>query len=357
MKKQKQLVTAGFVLCSFMLPLRASAANFDQLYVFGDSLSDTGNVFNISGGLVDPTKAFNPDPPFFQGRFSNGPVWVDYVGEQLGLTPTLFTNLSSTTPPTQGINYAFGGSNSGLDNAFVPGIPGVLAQVGLFTQGLQANKQTADPNALYTIWGGANDYLFGNVTDPNQIVKNISDSVTLLAQAGAKNIVVFNLPDLGKTPDASANGISSQLTALSTSYNTLLATTLGNLSLIPGVNIIPVDINSLFNQLITSPGEFGFTNVTTPCVIGDLNSISAGTFTVCNNPNDYLFYDAVHPTTNAQKLIAEATLSAIEAKSVPEPSAALGVLAFGALGAAGVLKRKQKQSGLTLVSRVVVEQL
>ena len=268
------------------------------------------------------------------------PFWVLVAW----LTPTLVTNLSSTTPPTQGINYAFGGSNSGLDNAFTPGLPGVLAQVGSFTQGLQANKQTADPNALYTIWGGANDYLFGNITDPNQVAKNISDSVTLLAQAGAKNIAVFNLPDLGKTPYASANGISSQLTDLSASYNAILATTLGNLSLIPGVNIIPIDINSLFNQVIASPGEFGFTNVTTPCVIGDLNSVRAGDYTVCNNPNDYLFYDAVHPTTNAQKLIAETVLSAIEPKSVPEPSAALGVLAFGALGTAGVLKKSKVKS-------------
>lgn len=343
---KKQLLGAGFVLFSFMSPLKASATNFDKLYVFGDSLSDTGNIFNVSGGQINPTQAFNPDPPYYKGRFSNGPVWVDYAGNQLGLTPTLITNPSTTTIPNQGINYAFGGSNSGLDNAFVPNVPGVLAQVGLFTQSLQANKQTADPNAIYAVWGGANDFLFGNGANVNQTVKNISDSVALLASAGAKNIVVFNLPDLGKIPYASVNGTSSQLTALSTSFNTTLATTLGNLSLIPGVNIIPVDINSLFNQVIASPGEFGFKNVTTPCVIGDANSIRAGNYTVCSNPNDYLFYDAVHPTTNAQKLVAQAALSAIQAKSVPESGSPLAVLAFGALGTVGVLKQRQKQSVL-----------
>ncbi|MBR8835971.1 MAG: PEP-CTERM sorting domain-containing protein [Stigonema ocellatum SAG 48.90 = DSM 106950] len=339
---KKEILAAGCLLFSFMLPLRASAANFDKFYVFGDSLSDTGNTFSASGGLVDPTKAIPSNPPFFQGRFSNDLVWVDYVGEQLGLTPTLVTNISSATPPTQGVNYAFGGSNSGLDNSFIPGVPGVLAQVGLFTQGLQANNQKADPNALYAIWGGGNDYLFGNVTDANQIVKNLSDSVMLLAEAGAKNILVFNLPDLGKLPYASANGISGELSAESTSYNATLAETLGNLSSIPSVNIIPVDINSLFNRVIASPEEFGFKNVATPCVIGDLNSIRAGNFTKCSNPNDYLFFDAVHPTTNAEKLVAQTVLSSIQAKSVPEPSSALGVLILSALGAAGVLKRKQK---------------
>lgn len=71
---KKALTTAGFVLFSFMLPCKAMASNFSQFYVFGDSLSDTGNVFNASGGLIPP------DPPYSQGRFSNGDIWVDFVG-------------------------------------------------------------------------------------------------------------------------------------------------------------------------------------------------------------------------------------------------------------------------------------
>jgi len=308
---KKELVAAGFVLFSLMLPFRAKAANFDKFYVFGDSLSDTGNSFNVTGGLVNPTTAIPPNPPYFQGRFSNDLIWVDYLGNQLGLTPTLFTALpgGTTTIPTEGINFAFGGANSGQGNAVIPNasLPGVLEQVGLFTQPLLASHQKADPNALYAVWGGGNDYLFGNAPNPNQIVQNLLDAVTILAQAGAKNILVFNLPDLGKIPYADEYGISSELTTLSTSHNATLAASLKNLSLSSSVNIIPVDVYTLFNQVLANPAEFGFKNITASCVIGDFQNI----ISVCNNPQDFLFFDAVHPTTGAQRLIVAAALSAI----------------------------------------------
>ena len=337
---KQQLVAAGFVLFSCILPFKASAA-VDELYVFGDSLSDTGNVFNISGGKVQPSIAFPPDPPYFQGRFSNDRGFVDYLGSDLGLTPTLFTALpqNTTTIPSQGINFAFGGSDSGLGNAFIPSAPGLLAQVGLFTQRLQANNQKADPKALYSVWAGGVDYLFSGITDPKQTVNNILSSVTLLAQAGAKNILVFNQPDLGKIPYASNTGASSQLTALSTSHNALLADALNQFSAAnPSVNIIRLDVNSLFNQAIATPEQFGFKNATASCVIGDFQTITS----VCNDPNDFLFFDAVHPTTNGYKLVADAALSAIQAKSVPESSTIFGILAFGAVGAVGFLKRSTK---------------
>ncbi|MHC5725840.1 MAG: SGNH/GDSL hydrolase family protein, partial [Nostoc sp.] len=82
---KKQAIAAGFVLFSFMLPTKASAASFDQLYVFGDSLSDTGNIYNATG------KTYPQSPPYFDGRFSDGPIWIDYLGDQLGLKPTLLT--------------------------------------------------------------------------------------------------------------------------------------------------------------------------------------------------------------------------------------------------------------------------
>jgi phospholipase/lecithinase/hemolysin len=165
---KKALTAAGFVLFSFMLPCKAIASNFSQFYVFGDSLSDTGNVFAATGGLVNPATAIPPSPPYAPGRFSNSDIWVDFVGDEIGLTPTTFIPPQASIP-TEGVNFAVGGSSSGLDNALVPesGLPGILAQVNLFTQSLQANNQQADPNALYTVWGGANDYLFGGVTDPN----------------------------------------------------------------------------------------------------------------------------------------------------------------------------------------------
>lgn len=291
----KQLATGLFIF-SFMLPLKAVASpKIEQIYTFGDSLSDVGNVFNA-------TKQSNnvgfPPAPYFKGRFSNGPVWVEYLAKSLKLNPVPYTTL----PPTafsspNGINYAFGGSSSGLNNATFPTapFPGTLAQVNLFTGGLAANQQAANPKALYIVWAGANDYLFGNVTNPQQPVANISNAINKLAAAGAKNIMVLNLGDLGKLPGTRSTQFSPQLTTLTNAHNLALSRTVTDLKrTLPSVNIMPVDVNTLVSTAVKYPGVFGFKNVTEACLKNN---------TVCATPNQYLFWDDFHPTTSAHRQI------------------------------------------------------
>jgi phospholipase/lecithinase/hemolysin len=223
---KKQAVAAGFVLFCFMLPTKVLAASFNQLYVFGDSLSDPGNVYNAT------LQTFPPSPPYFEGRFSDGPLWVDYLGDQLGLKPTLLTTIPST-PPTQGINFAFGGASSGFGNAVVPNpsLPGVLQQVLGFAGTLQANNQTANPDALYTLWGAGNDFLFLNPEDSTTPISNISLALNTLVGAGAKNILVFNLSDLGQIPAATIDDRNPATLSKSTNeFNLGLATTVNALS-------------------------------------------------------------------------------------------------------------------------------
>ncbi|MBD2535674.1 SGNH/GDSL hydrolase family protein [Nostoc flagelliforme FACHB-838] len=334
---KKQAVAVGFVLFSFMLPTKASAVNFDQLYVFGDSLSDTGNIYNATG------KTYPVSPPNFEGRFSDGPLWVDYVGNQLGLKPTLLTDIDfATIPPTpiptQGINFAFGGSSSGLGNAVVSNsnLPGLLKQVLGFAATMQANNQTVDPDALYTLWGGANDFFFLNSEDSSTPISNISLALNTLVGVGAKNILVFNLPDLGQLPAAKINNRNPTTLSKSTNeFNLGLAETVSALSQNQNLNIISIDTYSLFNQA----SALGFTNVTESCLSRP---------DICNPGNNkFLIWDGFHPTTAGHKVIADAALAAIEAKSVPESSSNLGILALGAFGAIGVLKRQQKRSVLT----------
>jgi len=325
---KKQAVAAGFVLFCFMLPTKVLAASFNQLYVFGDSLSDPGNVYNAT------LQTFPPSPPYFEGRFSDGPLWVDYLGDQLGLKPTLLTTIPST-PPTQGINFAFGGASSGFGNAVVPNpsLPGVLQQVLGFAGTLQANNQTANPDALYTLWGGGNDFLFLNPEDSTTPISNISLALNTLVGVGAKNILLFNLPDLAQLPAAKIDDRNPTTLSESTSeFNLGLATTVSALSQNPNLNIISVDTYSLFNQA----SALGFTNVTESCL---------SRLDICNPGNNkFLVWDGFHPTTAAHKVIADAALAAIEAKSVPEPAINLGILALGAFGAVGILKRQQKRS-------------
>ncbi|MBW4560232.1 MAG: SGNH/GDSL hydrolase family protein [Mojavia pulchra JT2-VF2] len=352
---KKEFVAAGFVIFTFMLPLKATAAQFSGIYVFGDSLSDTGNIYNALG------ETYPPSPPYFEGRFSNGQIWVDYLADQLKLKTTLvtdlvpdldFTKLPNTTLPTQGVNFAFGGASSGLGNAVFPnsGLPGVQAQVQGFAANLQAKNQMADPDALYTVWGGANDFIFTNPQDSTTPLNNISQALNTLTGAGAKNILVFNLPDLSKIPfeQSQPQEVRDTLQQSVNTYNSALKQTLDDLSNNPNLNIISVDVNSLFEEATTSPDTFGFTNVTDPC----LKLTSPTTYITCPNPDKYLFWDDVHPTTATHKVIADRALAAINAKSVPEPSTALGTLAIGAWGAASVLKRKRKQPLVTTASLV-----
>lgn len=194
--------------------------------------------------------------------------------------------------------------------------------------------------------GGANDYLFGDVTNPNQAVNqtvsNLTNAITSLADAGAKNIAVFNLPDLGQIPVSIAQGdqISTGLTQITQGHNTALDQALDVLSANSDVNIIRVDINSLFNEVASNPGEFGFTqDPNVPCLIGVIGNFTS----VCDNPNEFISFDGFHPTSRSHRLVANEVLSAINHKTVPESSTVLSTIAVGAIGTAGVLKRKRKK--------------
>ncbi len=340
---KKQLVVAGFILFSITLPLKASAATFTKLFVFGDSLSDPGNVFNATKALGDPTKVLPPSPPYFDGRFSNGLVWSEYFGNELGLTSAPVTTLGSQ-PPNDGVNFAFGGSTTGENNAIAPDVPtGILTQVDLFTEPLERFNQKADPNALYAIWGGANDYLFGNNQGPAVPIANLTNAIKSLADVGAKNIMVFNLPDLGQLPSTSMSPISAGLSTLTTLHNSGLSSTLTGFQQ-TGLNIIPVDVNSLVREIQANPGKYGFQDATKSCLVGDFSAIAAGTATLCSNPDDFAFFDGVHPSTRVHQLIAQAALSKINysATSVPEPSVGIGLFALSAIGVRTLKRKNQK---------------
>jgi phospholipase/lecithinase/hemolysin len=317
---KKQILATGVFILSLIFPLKVSAQNNDEIYVFGDSLSDIGNVFNTTGGIIPP------NPTYFNGRFSNGPVWVEYLASDLGLE----LNLNN--------NFAYGGATTGSKNIGIASLPGLQQQINSFTSANQA----ANPNALYVIWAGVNDYVdyfFGDIPNPNQAVNNLSVAVTSLAAIGAKNFLVVNLPDLGKFPVTGGNNQdSSLLSTFTNEHNSSLSANLNFLSeeLSPNINIIPLDVNSLFNRIIADPGEFGFTNVTESC-IGDLSvvSINVPKQPVACVPDKFLFWDQIHPTTAAHQLIGELAFSAVKPVPVSEPSDVLGMLSLAILGAVG----------------------
>jgi outer membrane lipase/esterase len=290
----KQISVVTVALSSWLLPISALAQQIDGVTTFGDSLSDNGNAFTAAGGTVPPS------PPYFNGRFSNGPVWVENVVSGF--------NLSATSN-----NFAFGGATTGTGNTSSTTtitLPGLTTELDRF---LQATP-TVDPNRLFVVWAGSNDYLGGGQTNPAISVGNLSTAVQRLTSAGATKLVVANLPDLGKIPAGSATPAQSAgFTQLSAGHNRLLSASLQTFARNnPNVSITPIDMAALFNATTTNPGRFGFTNVTQPC-------LNPATGAVCPTPDTFLFWDTFHPTAAAHRLIGAYALDTLRAPQTIAP--------------------------------------
>lgn len=310
-RSRRAVSLVGALLIAFTT---SQAWGYTALYVFGDSLSDTGNVYANTGAI--------PLAPYVGGRFSNGPVWVE----------TLATNLGLAANPALlgGTNFAFGGAPTGAP--YTSSSPTLATQVsGLY---LPAVGGVADPNALYVVWGGGNDVrAIGQGSHPPSTiassVSNVAAIITTLAGAGAQNFLVPNLPDIGLTPEAIAGGPAAVAGAsfLSTTFNAGLASALAGLEAGLGINIIEVDVYAFLNNTIANAGAYGITNTTGRCFSGVTGVGGPGT--VCANPNEYIFWDGIHPTAAAHALLGEFATATV----IPVPPAAiLLVSAFAALG-------------------------
>jgi len=239
-------------------PAWAAQPKYKTFYVFGDSLSDTGNDLILTklqkiNPPIPPSES--PQHTYFKGRFSNGPVAVEYLWDllekkQKPLIPFLSVkNIASS----EAISFAFGGSKSGYLNQ-MPGeiyVPGTLGQVDLFSKALKGKKPRAD--SLFVIWAGANDYLLGEPAQPIEVVENISKAIEILHSLGARNFLIPNLPDLGLTPLAQQNQLGEQFLALTQAHNALLAQALDQLvSRLPEINVTVVDLFAVSQALLDS---------------------------------------------------------------------------------------------------------
>jgi outer membrane lipase/esterase len=279
------------VLPLLLTPVASAAPTYDAIYVFGDSYCDVGNIY------LATSHAIPPSPPYYAGRFSNGPIWVEHVASALGLP--MLPSLAG------GTDYAVGGSEvTAVVNTAEGMIPSVPEQVEGY---LQAHAGHADPNALYILEGGGNDILNATGGSPEalglKIAAGLAGSELLLRQAGAKNFVIPDLFNVALLPDAQANaGFALQATQATNQA-------LGNLllleQLLEGVKITRIDVFSLLQSVSTDATHFGFTNITTPCV-------NATTYAVCADPDHTLFWDGEHPTEFGHAFFAvllEAALS------------------------------------------------
>jgi outer membrane lipase/esterase len=293
----------------------AQTARAGSLTAFGDSLSDNGNLY----ALIH----YPPSPPYYQGHFSNGDVWVQYLP---GLTGLSFT---------PGNDYAYGGAFTGNltingvnygTSLVAPSFPGVTTEIATFTaQG--GHFGTSD---VVTLWAGANNYFeYLNVALANPgtgaalVASGVPTTITQLTadahaliSLGAQTLIVPNIPNLGVTPSYNTNAANA---ALANSFSTLhdqeLPGAMAALHNATGANIIVLNTQQLLTNVIANPAFYGFSNVTDECLTTP-SCVSASQAT----QDTYLFWDDVHPTTHAQYIIAEyaaQSLRGFQSLSVP----------------------------------------
>lgn len=253
-------------------------SRFSDIYVFGDSLSDVGNIDAMTFGL-------RPGSDYFDGRFSNGRVYAELLADKLGLGQLEHSSAG-------GNNFAFGGGRTSGTSFF---------EGGLFIRDLDdqiddfLDSRAIDPDALHVVLAGANDFVLGEEANPSTPATRVQNEIGRLIGAGVKNLLSINLPLLGRTPRFVQD--AAVMNTRSREFNTLLDGALDAATARhPSVTIFRVDLAELFEQVIALPSAYGFSNVTT-------EGLKA------TDPTGHLFWDDVHPTTQAHELLSEAALA------------------------------------------------
>ena len=304
---QKLIKPISTAVLAFGLSTSVQAATYNDIYVFGDSLSDTGNFFAATS---------LPPSPYFNGRITNGQAWIEYLYEAYELTYTQDNNYAWAGARTDDTNMMdtivrFSGGNA----------LGLSEQVDSY---LATNA--IDTDSLYIVWAGPNDYL-KDVTGTNPtalaqpgeyIIDDIEQQVTTsvsnivaaldkLSEAGATQILVMGMADTGATPNVAELGLTTEITAVSIAFNTALQSAIDALS----YDVLFFDVYTLNVTAAANPESYGLTNTTDACFT--VQSIFS--FNTCDNPDEYLSWDGTHPTTVIHEIIASNLYTFLEENS------------------------------------------
>jgi len=336
----------GWIAAMSLAVPGVAMASFSNLYVFGDSLSDNGNLYHWSGN-PNPVTGGTPipiAPPYSPGRFQDGASYSEVLWDQLRQTGHLAQTGSLTPSMIGGTNYAVGGARSRYHNFDLQpgGLPptadpstfrsfSLIGQVEQYQANLTGS--VADAKALYVVWGGANDiqdvltvastpgYGPGPAQDRlTQAVGDVAQAIASLVGLGAREVLVPLVPDLGVVPAVGGRGAAAAAagTYYSDQFNSALDAALASLGAVPGLHLIRYDAFSASQEIASNPGAFGLTDVRNPC----LKNFYVGSkldpnqpVTVCQNASEHMFWDIVHPSQRTHEILAQGMLSA-----VPEPA-------------------------------------
>jgi phospholipase/lecithinase/hemolysin len=281
--------------------------DYTTIVVFGDSLSDTGNVADLSEGKYG-VRIPGPYADYTDGRFTDGAdteppagkyfgVWIEQLAATFPSRPVVKASLDG------GTDYAYGFAFTGKGTSVFTFGPSDSLSVTVNNIGQQITDYLAthpkiDDKTLFVVWGGANDLL--NATTKDEVIEAGIDqtlNIQRLIDAGATRLLVPNLPPLGLVPRLNGSPTTSvPATEATELYNKVLA---GGLALLRDlackkhVELAQLDVFALFDRIVAAPGKFELANVT---------DSSQG---IAVDPDTYLFWDGLHPTTHGHNILAE----------------------------------------------------
>jgi phospholipase/lecithinase/hemolysin len=310
-------VIAAALLCAAALPALADIGS-NRFIVFGDSLSDPGNFYYHYGQVSLAPFAPVPDAPYAIGghHFSNGATWI----ERLSLE---YDSVASGRPalarPGVNTNYAVGRARA---RANAPEFPDydLSTQVRLF---LGDAHGSAPARATYVVWIGANDIddaLGALQVDPtgatstailNGALTAVAGNIQALWAAGARTFLIPNMPDFAVTPALQMLGPQAMQAGrqLSAGYNAGLAQALQQLQALPGIRFVNLDVYRLLDGVAANPAGYGIGDAQAPCL-----QFFVVTDAICADPDQHLFWDAIHPTAAGHEIVEEAAEHALRAQ-------------------------------------------
>ena len=321
-------------LLFFLVVFAASEARsetYSKIFAFGDSLSDLGNTYNALGGTGSDEAIYyevgytSQPGRYDNGRWSNGMVWVEHVNAALNL-PTLRRNDGIQDILTH-TNFAFGGSESGSGHLDFGLLPNLLTQI---QSAIDLSLGSVPQDALFSVWSGGNDVI--NYIGDNQpntpagidaltttMAGNISTGIINLYNAGARHLIVPNLPALGDKPSFVNTANQAFANDIVASYNPKLAAAIAAFGTAhPDATVTGWDVYTQFQDMLSNPGSYGFTN-TEVAALNNTTEPYPGV--VVANPDSHVFWDQTHPTAAGHAILGQSALAALGVTlNLPEPS-------------------------------------
>ncbi|MEO0369403.1 MAG: SGNH/GDSL hydrolase family protein [Pseudomonadota bacterium] len=292
------LIALLFLIPAQLFTLVTKGAEFERLIIFGDSLSDTGNLAGAT---------FNLPFPFYMNRISDGPVAVDFLATEVGLATNAAEHLLGSA---KGDNYAVAGGNI-VGNDFED----LSSQVNAFL----LNNTSVGSDSLVLFFMGGND-LRGISLETSALIRNalitqavdeLEDQIDRVVALGARRIIVANSPNIASIPESANRAISNpgyldRADETSRSFKRLLEVRFSS-SGSAAAEFQIADVFSVVETIFANPSAFGFTNSTDGCFVEfDFHPDCNIGFSF----DRFVFFDNIHPTSNAHRIVSQALIDA-----------------------------------------------